>query len=230
MRLGPEISCQNPDCFETKVQRLVAAVKNIGIDRLGEPNIRRMMNTLNVKSLKDIFNLEIHDIMKLEGFKEKSTKNLYNEIQTAKHVTDFQVLAALNINGIGKNVAKSILGEYTLSELRNLNKEQLAEINGIGPERGLLPWNRSWLLNLNFSMNYYPASTCNRPKAVPPMKHQRSASPEKCPKNEVTMKIWHRNMALNRQAPSTATWQSLSQSISPEVVANSQKPEKTAAK
>jgi DNA ligase (NAD+) len=135
VREGPEICCQNNNCPETKVQRLLASVRNIGIERLGEPNVRRMMDTLGVNSLKDIFNLTLTDILKLEGFKEKSAKNLVGEIDTARHVNDFQVLAALNIRAIGKNVAKTILGNYDLSELRKLEVEQLSEINGVGPER-----------------------------------------------------------------------------------------------
>ncbi len=134
-RKGPELMCINPDCFETKVQRLTAAVKNIGIENLGEPNIRRMMNTLGIKSLHDIFNLGFDDIMKLEGFKEKSTNNLLREIASARKVPDYQLLAALNIYGIGQTVARSILTEYTLEELRQLDLGQLSEISGIGPER-----------------------------------------------------------------------------------------------
>lgn len=132
---GPELRCVNPECFETKVQRILAAVRNIGIERLGEPNIRKMMNTLGVKTLKDIFELKVEDILKLDGFKEKSANNLYNEIQSARRVNDYQILAALNIYGIGKNVAKKILGHYTVAELRKLTKEQLSELDQVGPER-----------------------------------------------------------------------------------------------
>ncbi|MCK5845315.1 MAG: hypothetical protein KAG97_11450, partial [Victivallales bacterium] len=71
-REGPEIQCVNAECPETKVQRLLSAVRNIGIERLGEPNVRRMMQTLGVNSLKDIFDLTVEDILTLEGFKEKS--------------------------------------------------------------------------------------------------------------------------------------------------------------
>ncbi len=132
---GPELRCMNPDCFETKLQRILAAVRNIGIERLGEPNIRKMMNTLGVRTLRDIFGLKIEDILKLEGFKDKSAGNLFREIQSARRVEDFSVLAALNITGIGKNTAKKILENYTLAELRALTTEQLSEIDGIGPER-----------------------------------------------------------------------------------------------
>ena len=131
----PELRCTNSECSETKVQRILAAVRNIGIERLGEPNIRKMMNTLGVKTLKDIFELKMEDILKLEGFKEKSAGNLIREIQAARRVEDFSLLAALNIPGIGKNTAKKILENYTLAELRTLTLEQLSEIDGIGPER-----------------------------------------------------------------------------------------------
>jgi DNA ligase (NAD+) len=94
-----------------------------------------MMETLNVRTLKDIFELTVDDILKLEGFKEKSATNLFNEIQSAKTVDDFQLLAALNIRGIGANVAKSILERYSLKELRSLSVEELSAIDGVGPER-----------------------------------------------------------------------------------------------
>lgn len=131
----PELRCVNPECPETRVMRLLAAVKNIGIERLGEPNIRKMMSILGVKDLNDIFKLKITDIMKLEGFQALSATNLYNEIQAARNVPDWQVLASLNIKGIGPNIAKSILKNYTLSELESMNAAALAEIDGIGPER-----------------------------------------------------------------------------------------------
>ncbi|OGV31745.1 MAG: hypothetical protein A2020_05495 [Lentisphaerae bacterium GWF2_45_14] len=131
----PELRCVNPECFETRVQRLLAAVRNIGIERLGEPNIRRMMTKLNVKTLRDIFELGFDDIVKLEGFKEKSANNLVSEIKNARKTTDFQLLASLNIQGIGKNLAKSILTEYTLDGLRKLDIEKLSSIDGVGPER-----------------------------------------------------------------------------------------------
>ncbi len=134
-RMGPEICCTNKDCPETNLQRLLASVRNIGIERLGEPNIRKMMNTLGVKNLKYIFNLTKDDILRLDGFKDKSADNLVNEIANAKNTSDHQILAALNIRGIGKNVARSILRKFTIAELRELSVEQLSEIDGIGPER-----------------------------------------------------------------------------------------------
>lgn len=131
----PELRCPNPDCFETKLKLLSAAVKNIGIERLGEPNIRKMMLSLDVKKLSDIFKLTKTQILSMEGFQELSAANLIREIQSAKTVPDWQILASLNIRGIGPNMAKAIMRGHTFAELRELTVEALSQIDGIGPER-----------------------------------------------------------------------------------------------
>ena len=41
----------------------------------------------------------------------------------------------MNIKGIGPNIAKGILKEYSLQELENMSEESLASLDQIGPER-----------------------------------------------------------------------------------------------
>jgi len=135
IRKGPELCCPNPECSATRLKLLTAAVKNIGIERLGEPNIQKMMTHLGVMTLKDIFDLKLSDILQLEGFKAKSATNLFNEIQNARKVTDYQLLAALNVPNVGTNIAKKIMSEFTLDELREMSCEAMENIVTIGPER-----------------------------------------------------------------------------------------------
>jgi len=134
----PELRCVNPDCFETRLQLLLASVRSIGIEHLGEPSLRKIMTKLNVRTLSDLFNLSeltIFSQLRNDGFQGVSTQNLYREIQAARTVPAYKVLAALNIKGIGANIAKNILKKHSFAELRTLTTEQLAEIDGIGPER-----------------------------------------------------------------------------------------------
>jgi len=135
VRRGPELACPNPECSETRLQNLLAAVRNIGIERLGEPTLRKMMEVLGVRTLKDIFALNRGDILSLEGFKDKSAENLLAEIAKARVVNDYQLLAALNVPHIGLNVARLILREMPLAELRNADESALSGIAGVGPER-----------------------------------------------------------------------------------------------
>ena len=135
VRKGPELCCVAPDCRETELQRLAAAVRNLGIERLGEPTLRKLMETSQVRHLGDLFELTARDILQLEGFAAKSAANLIEEIRKARVVNDYQLLAALNIPHIGINMAKVILEECSLDELRQMDEEHLSAIPGVGPER-----------------------------------------------------------------------------------------------
>lgn len=133
VRSEKELQCVNPDCPETNLQRILASVRNIGIEELGEPTIRKIIKILGVKTLSDIFRLSVLDILKLEGFKDKSASNLYKQIQKARETTDYQFLASLNVRGLGQTSAKALLSKYTIAELRRLTQEELLVIKQIGP-------------------------------------------------------------------------------------------------
>ncbi|MGE4301288.1 MAG: helix-hairpin-helix domain-containing protein [Victivallaceae bacterium] len=135
VRRGPELCCVNPDCFETNLQKLAAAVRNIGIEQLGEPTLRKMMTSLKVRTLADVFRLTVTRIAGLDGFAEKSAENLAASIAAARRTADYQFLAALNIPHIGPNVAKALLKVYPLERLAELSADELKAVPGIGDER-----------------------------------------------------------------------------------------------
>ena len=132
VRRVPELVCPNPECRETELQRLLAAVRSLGIERLGEPTLRKLMEKSGVRHLSDLFELKVMDILRLDGFAEKSAANLIEEIRKARVVNDYQLLAALNI---GVNVAKVIFEHCDFARLRTMTEEELGAIPGIGPER-----------------------------------------------------------------------------------------------
>ena len=135
IRRGPELCCPNKDCPGSRLQLLCAAIRNLGIERLGEPTVAKIMKKFGVLHLSGLFDLTVNDFLQLEGFAGKSAENLYKEIRKAKQVDDFQLLSALNIPGVGANIAKLILEKIPLDRLRSASETALAEIPGIGPER-----------------------------------------------------------------------------------------------
>lgn len=135
VQVGPELVCTGKECPETGLQRLCAAVRNLGIERLGEPTLRQIMEKFGVKRLSQLFALTVHDIIQLDGFAGKSAANLVGEIQKARVVNDYQLLASLNIPHIGLNMARQLLQEHTLDELRSMDAEALSNLSGVGPER-----------------------------------------------------------------------------------------------
>lgn len=129
----PELVCINPECIGKHIKRLVDAVVRIGIERLGEPTIVKLVS-IGVSDLIDVFNLTKKDILGLERFGESSSENLFNEIQKVKTkgVYEWQLLASLNIQGVGRRMSKMILENMSLEELRNKTVEELEKIKGVG--------------------------------------------------------------------------------------------------
>ena len=93
------------------------------------------MESFNIRSLHELLKLTSADLLKLEGFQQRSADNLANELARSRSTTEANIIAALNIPNVGSNIAVLLLEKYTLAELRTLDADTLAAINGIGPER-----------------------------------------------------------------------------------------------
>jgi len=137
--VDPKLECSNIDCPGKLLNKLSDAVIRIGIDRLGKPTIQKMMDTLNIENLMDIFKVTVEDLMTLERFGEISAHNLYYEIGKVLNsgVYEWQLLAALNIPGIGRSLSKDLLANRNLIQLSGLNITELTNLPNIGEERGL---------------------------------------------------------------------------------------------
>jgi DNA ligase (NAD+) len=135
----PQLVCSNNECGGKLLNKLCDAVVRIGIDRLGKPTIKKMMDNLGVETLVDIFNLTLAQIESMPGFGKTSANNLYYEISKVKGlgVYEWQLLAALNIPGIGRSLSKDLLAERNLMELSGMNITELTNLPSIGEERGL---------------------------------------------------------------------------------------------
>lgn len=134
----PELRCINPECEETCIQRLLAAIRVLEISGVGESNVRRMVRSLHIRHLSGLFEIGELEWRQLEGFGAAAARNLYRQVQNARNAPDWKLLTALNIKGIGPNIAKSLLEKLPFAELRNASVETLSSINGIGPERASL--------------------------------------------------------------------------------------------
>ena len=134
-RKGPELVCPNPVCPGTSLQRLTAAVKALDVENLGESTLKKLISVCHVASLSDLFRLTAMDLLKVDGFAEKSASNLLKELQRVKKMPEYQLLASLNIPNVGPNIAKQLLQSMDFYALREASADTLSAIPGIGPER-----------------------------------------------------------------------------------------------
>ncbi len=82
--------------------------KAMDIDSLGERTIHQLYELGLVKSPADLYDLKRDDILKLEGYKDKSAKNLMDGIEKSKSVPFENVLFAIGIRYVGKTVAEKL--------------------------------------------------------------------------------------------------------------------------
>jgi len=82
----------------------------MNIDGMSEATLEKFIELGWVNSFEDIYNLKNHasEMMKLEGFGEKSVKKLLNAIHESKNTTLDRFIYSLSIPLIGRNASKTI--------------------------------------------------------------------------------------------------------------------------
>ena len=108
----------------------------MNVEGLSEATLEKFLGKGFLREFADIFHLSQHkeEIMEMEGFGEKSYKNLLDNIEKARTTTLPKVIYSLGILNIGLANAKMICKEfgYDVEKLLKATKEELSEIDGVG--------------------------------------------------------------------------------------------------
>jgi DNA ligase (NAD+) len=105
------------------------------IDGLGDKTAEDLVQKGIVKDIADLYNLSVEDLLKLDGFAEKSATQLYEAIQGTRSSRLDHFLYALGIRHVGERVARVLADRYrSLDALRNATRDELEKMEEIGPE------------------------------------------------------------------------------------------------
>jgi DNA ligase (NAD+) len=103
------------------------------INSLGEKTISALYNNDLVKNVADLYRLTAEDILKLEGFKELSTRNLLEGIENSKNRPFENVLFGLGIRYVGRTVAEKLAHHFkNIDQIKEASFESLIEAPEIG--------------------------------------------------------------------------------------------------
>jgi DNA ligase (NAD+) len=100
--------------------------KAMDIESLGERTIDQLYTLGLVKSPADLYDLEKEDVLRLEGFKDKSVKNLLDGVSASKERPFENVLFAIGIRYVGKTVAEKLARYF--KTIDNLSKASFDEL------------------------------------------------------------------------------------------------------
>lgn len=129
--------CPNEKCPARHVESLIhyASRDAMNIDGLGDRIIEDFYNFGFIKSIHDIYLLKNHknDLIRLEGFGEKSIANLLDAIEESKKNSLERLIFGLGIPHVGAKTAKILAREFeTLDNLLEQSEESLTNIPDIG--------------------------------------------------------------------------------------------------
>jgi DNA ligase (NAD+) len=138
MREGAYTLCPaGLSCPAQLIGRLIhyASRNALNIEGLGEETVKTLVHKELVKEMADLYHLSVDDILGLEGFAEKSARQLHEAIQATKKPRLDRFLYALGIRHIGERVARILAQRYqSLETLQKADREDLEKIPEIGPE------------------------------------------------------------------------------------------------
>lgn len=104
--------CGNSNCAGRQIKKFTHFVSKqaMNIDGLSEATLEKFIQNGWISEISDIFKLSRFEseITRLEGFGEKSYKNLMDAIENARHTKLSNFLVAMNIPLVGKSAAKDM--------------------------------------------------------------------------------------------------------------------------
>ncbi len=138
------LHCTNPHCAAKQLKKFTRFVSKEGlnIDGISEQTVWKFINEGFIREYADFYKLREHAfaIASFEGFGRKSVNNLMESVEKSRHTDGRHLLYALNIPLCGGDVAKKLLGRYSVRELietarLSMFDDEFASIDGIGPEK-----------------------------------------------------------------------------------------------
>lgn len=132
-----KIFCPNKHCPAKVVERIVyfASRKCMDIEGLGESTVETFFEKNLLNCISDIYTLKNkrQRILDLEGFKEKSTDNLLDAIESKKKVNLTTFITSLGILNVGTETAIDLSKHFkTFENFYTAGEEEYKRIYGIG--------------------------------------------------------------------------------------------------
>lgn len=127
--------CVNRNSYEQLKRKFhyFVSKKAFNIDGLGPQIVDKFLELGLITNFDDIFTLKEEDILPLEGFKEKSVKNLLRAILQSKEITLSRFLVSLSIDQVGEETAIDLANHFgSLEKIRRASFEEIDVIEGVG--------------------------------------------------------------------------------------------------
>ena len=115
--------------------KLLAGRTAFEIESIGPKLIEQMASAGLLHNPADLFHLDREAVLGLERWGEKSTDNLFRQLEERRKVSADRFLVALGIPDVGPSTAKILAARFdNFADLMATTEDTLIELDGIGPE------------------------------------------------------------------------------------------------
>jgi len=136
-REGPMAYCTGGLACPQQLRRAVthyASRSALDIEGLGESRVDQLVDAGLVESIPDLYDLTAADLAELEGWGERSARNLLDELEPSKEPALADFLVALGIPEVGPTLAAALAREFgTLDAVTEADREALEAVPDVGP-------------------------------------------------------------------------------------------------
>ena len=113
---GAFIRCTNLNCPSRLERTILYWCRALEMDGIGEKLAEQLCSNGLVKSLPDLYTLNVDDISNLERMATKSATNVVKELDSSRKLTLGKFLFALGLPGIGPEIATSVASKVRTIE------------------------------------------------------------------------------------------------------------------
>lgn len=131
--VGPDLYCSQPllSCPSKDQESFLYFAQTLEILGLSDKTVAKLREADLLKSPADFFRLSVADVLRLEGFAQKSAENLISSIQQKRHIPLALFLASLGLKRGGIVKCKEVAARFsTLDRVLTVNPEELATERG----------------------------------------------------------------------------------------------------
>ena len=131
---GTRLYCPNTLCPGKLYHRLEKWIQTMGIMDIGPAVLKRLFDTGKVRTIADLYKLTVADLIEIERMGETLAKKILSNINAKRSLKLSELLAGLDIDGIGPLMAEKLIGAgfTTLEKLKQAASIDFARIPGFG--------------------------------------------------------------------------------------------------
>ncbi len=129
------LRCPNVDCPAQIKRNIIhfASKGAMNIDGLGPAIVEILLDKGLIKSVADLYEIKVDDLLAIDRFKEKSASNLINAIDKSKSNSLDRLIFGLGIKNIGQASAKLLCDKFgDIENIISASSEEIADIEGFG--------------------------------------------------------------------------------------------------